>query len=226
MSTQSVSNTTASSSAAGTGSSAAKTMNESDFLNLLVTELKNQNPLDPMNGSEYAAQLAQFSSVEQLSNINNKMDSYLSTNETLNSSINNALATTFIGKAVYATTNKFQYDGSNAVQVGCTLSGPSDGASIKIYNSSGSLVRTLTTNGNSGYNTVSWDGKTDDGTSVASGAYSFSVSASNSSGASPNSTSYIYGNVDAVRYNANGTSFVIDGQEVSLSNILEIAQEK
>ncbi len=49
-------------------------MGKDEFVKLLVTEMKNQDPLNPMDGKELAAQLAQFSSVEQLMNINTKLD--------------------------------------------------------------------------------------------------------------------------------------------------------
>ena len=56
--------------AAGTASSGANTMGKTDFLNLLVTQLKNQDPTQPQDDSAFASQLAQFSSLEQLQNAN------------------------------------------------------------------------------------------------------------------------------------------------------------
>jgi flagellar basal-body rod modification protein FlgD len=200
-------------------------MSESDFLNLLVTELKNQNPLDPLSGSEYAAQLAQFSSVEQLENLNTKMDSYLSATETINTSINNALAATFVGETVCAQTSTFTHTSSDSSSLGFQVDSAAESATVKIYNSSGTLVKTITTSGDAGYNDVTWDGTTDSGSTASSGTYTFTVSATDASGSALTATPYINGIVDSVRYTSSGTMFVIDGQEVSLSKILEISKE-
>ena len=225
--TSSVSSSTSAASTASTASTAnsASTMNESDFLNLLVTELKNQDPLNPLSGSEYAAQLAQFSTVEQLSDMNSKMDSYLSDTESISTSINNALAANFVGETVCAKSNAFDYSGSGSVNIGFSADSDAENVTIKVYDSSGSLVKTIAGTGTAGENSVTWDGTKDDGSTASEGAYTFNVSAADASGSAIGTTGLIYGTVDAVRYTSNGTVFVVDGQEVSLANVLEISKE-
>ena len=200
------------------------TLGKDDFLSLLITQMQNQDPLDPMKGTEFASQLAQFSSLEQLTNINSNLQSSLNANAVLSSSINNALAATFIGKEVRASADSFKYNNTGSVKVGYSL--PSDAAavSVKIYDGSGNLVKTLTGATGTGDSTVTWDGTNDSGQTMAAGTYTFKVEATDSTGGSIATTSYIYGKVAGVRFNSDGTVFVIDGAEISLANILEIMQ--
>ena len=79
-------------------SAAGKTMGKDEFLKLFTNQLKNQDPMKPMDSSAFTAQLAQFSSLEQLFNINNGLEQLLS----FQSSLNNSMVAGFIGKTVVA----------------------------------------------------------------------------------------------------------------------------
>lgn len=226
MSTAVSSTSSSTTSATSTSSTAALSMSESDFLNLLITQLRYQNPLDPTNATDFASQLAQYASVEQLSNINTNLTSSLNAQTYLASSLNNALATTFIGKTVRAETSSFKYAGSGTVKVGYDLASTAADVTVNVYNSSGTLVKTIAGTGNTTDNVVKWDGTLSDGTTTApSGTYTFKVTATDSSGDAVTATPYIYGTVTSVKYKSSGTVFVIDGVEVSLSDVLEILQE-
>jgi flagellar basal-body rod modification protein FlgD len=200
-------------------------MGKDDFLKLLVQELKYQDPLDPMKGTDYVAQLAQFSGVEQLSNISSQLTQSSMENEMLTTAINNAMSANYIGKEVRASGNAFQYDGSGSTNLGFTLAGAAETTTVKIYDSAGSLVRTLSASGNSGDNTIAWDGKDDAGTTSVSGKYTFEIDAQDGSGNAITAQQFISGTITGVRFKSTGTVFVIDGMEVALSNILEIGKE-
>lgn len=216
----------ATSTAAATAATASSktTMGKDDFLQLLITQMQNQDPLDPMKGTDYAAQLAQFSSLEQLTNISSSLDQNLSANAMMTNSITNALATTFIGKDVQASANSFQYTGGATVNMGYSLPAQGLSATVQIYDSSGNLIRTLNGSTANGMNTISWDGKNDKGASVGSGNYTFKVQATDLNGAALSATTYLMGKVTGVRFKADGAVFIIDGMEVPLSNIVEITQ--
>ena len=85
---------------------AGKTMEKDEFLKLLVTQLSHQDPLKPMESHEFASQLAQFSSLEQLQNMNGTMEESIMSDYMMTQSINNTLATTLIGKTAVANGNK------------------------------------------------------------------------------------------------------------------------
>jgi flagellar basal-body rod modification protein FlgD len=181
--------------------------------------------MDPLKGTEFAAQLAQFSSVEQLSNMNSKLDETMNINTMTSKSINNALAATFIGKGVRAATDTFSYSGSGNVNLGYMLSANADQVSVKIYDASGNLVRTInnlpTTTGDSDFE---WDGKDDLGNDTPKGNYTFKVDAVDTKKNSISSSPFVLGKVSAVKFKSDGTVFVIDGIEVFISNILEIRE--
>jgi flagellar basal-body rod modification protein FlgD len=199
-------------------------MTENDFLNLLVKQLQYQNPLDPTNATDFASQLAQYASVEQLENIDTLLTSSLTEQESLVGSLNNALATNFIGKSVCAEASSFEYTGSGSLKIGYDLESTASSVSVNVCDSSGTVIKTISGKTATTGNTVTWDGTETDGTTAPSGSYTFTVNAVDSSDSSITATSYIYGNVTAVRYKSTGTVFVIDGVEVSLSDVTSISE--
>lgn len=205
--------------------SSSSVMGKDDFLKLLVMQLQNQDPLNPMDGTEFASQLAQFSSVEQLSNINTNLTDSLNANALLSQSINNALSSTFIGREVKATASSFNYTGETGLKLGYTLPAAASTVNVKIFNSAGTLVRTIKSTGlEKGDSTVTWDGKDERGASLETGKYTFKVEARDEAGTTLSAAGFIYGKITSVRFGADGTMFVIDGAEVPISEVLEIME--
>src|SRR5215218_7368484 len=94
---------TATTSAAATAAPApGGKMGKDEFLKMLVAQLKNQDPMSPMKGDEMAAQLAQFSSLEQLTNISKAIEAQSESQQGLIASINDTTALSFLGKTVLA----------------------------------------------------------------------------------------------------------------------------
>jgi flagellar basal-body rod modification protein FlgD len=200
-------------------------LDKDDFLKLLIMQLRHQDPLSPLEGTEFAAQLAHFSSVEQLSNINTNLLHSIDANFILSQSINNALSATFIGQEVRAATNMFQYSDGENVSLGYTLKSPAGGVTVNIYDEAGNHVRTIQADAsalNQGDNTLIWDGRNDGGKKVGDGRYTFTVEAKSVEGAGIASAPFIFGTVTGVRFKENGTFFTVNGLEVALSDIEEI----
>ncbi len=157
-------------------------MGKDDFLRLLVTQLNHQDPLNPMDGQEFAAQLAQFSSLEQLSQINSNLDLSLQSDLMLSQSIANNLAVGLIGREVLALDNRLTGEES---QVYLQLGQAAAGVTIEIRNAAGNLVRTLTGGElEAGIRSLSWDGRDEQGNSLPAGDYTFSVAAVDGDGIS------------------------------------------
>ncbi len=197
-------------------------LGKNDFLNLLVTQLRNQDPLNPMSGTEFASQLAQFSSVEQLSNINTNLEQSLQSSQLLSQAIGNSLAASLVGKEIKATGSALQYSGSGSAQMGYTLTTGANTASVSVYDQSGACVRTMSGGTDAGDNTLTWDGKNDAGQQLGAGKYTFKVNALDARGSQITASPFVYGTISAVRYKSDGTYFVIDGVEVPLSDVLEV----
>jgi len=227
--TSSIPTTTTSST--GTSSSTSSSsltginMGKEDFLKLLTTQLRYQNPLSPDDPKEFVAQLAQFSSLEQLLNVNTKLDNFSTTVQSLQNSQNMAQGVSLLGKTVRAQGNSFTVT-SGTASAGTVILG-SDAKSVKvsISNSSGQLVRTLDLGSqSSGENQISWDGKDSSGNQVADGTYSFQVSALDSKGATVTSANLVAGTVDEVLQNSGKVYLKVNGRLVALDSIISVDQ--
>lgn len=205
-----------------TGTSSTSTMGKDDFIKLLLTQLKNQDPLKPMDSTDFSAQLAQFSSVEQLMNISSTLTSSLESNKVLTDTIYNTLATNLIGKEVTASTSTIQYDGKTPVQFGFQFPDTAASLKVSIVDSSGKLVKSINKSFTTGDNTVSWDGTDNDGNTVKSGSYTIKIDAVDSSSTSLTVSPYVLGKITAIRYRSGETYVIINGTEINIKNLQEI----
>jgi flagellar basal-body rod modification protein FlgD len=204
----------------GTGKSV---LGKDDFMHLMLTQLKHQDPMNPMESDQYAAQLAQFSSLEQLENLNKSMTTSIEANYQLASSVNNTMASNFIGKDVKLNTTTIGYVGQDEVQLGFELAGQSSKTTIKILDESGKEIKTienLSTKG--GYHKVSWDFTDNAGKKVKEGNYTFKVDSPGYKDETIHNSSYIVGNIKAIKFTPDGTKVLIEGQEYNLSDVVEI----
>jgi flagellar basal-body rod modification protein FlgD len=198
-------------------------LGKDDFLNLLVTQLRYQDPLEPMQDSDFVAQLAQFSSLEQLSNINTTLGYSSELDYILSQTIANTMATTIIGKEVVAEGNAIYHQYETDSKISFDLESDAHTVEVKIYNETGSLVRTILEQDlEQGMNHVTWDGKDDSGSNVAGGDYTFEITAKDSSDEIVGVQSRLVGIVESVRY-VDGKGFlIINGQKIEMSDIIEI----
>ncbi|MBD9500018.1 flagellar hook assembly protein FlgD [Pseudomonas sp. PDM17] len=187
-----------SSSTAETGTSA---LGKDSFLQLLVTQLNNQNPLDPQDNTEFVSQLAQFSSLESMQNLDTTLGTFYSSFQS-----SQALqASSLVGRSVIVNSSKVQVDDPSA-GVNGTLVMPSggDGVTLKIYDDSGDLIRTVDMGSQKAGNIdFKWDGKDDSGELVAAGTYTVKASAS-LDGTSTALTTYLPATVNSVTLGQNG----------------------
>jgi len=206
-----------------TANAVSNTLGKDDFLKLLITQLRYQDPLNPLDGTEFASQLAQFSSLEQLTNMNESLSESTTTTQLMAQSIGNSLASTMIGKDVKASGNALQWTGDGEVGFGYTLNSAATSSTVKIYDANGLLVRTMTAADTAkGDTTLTWDGKDSDGNTVAAGAYTVSVSAVDASGKPVTGSPFLFGKITGVRFTSTGTVFLVDGKEIPVANIIEI----
>ncbi len=198
-------------------------MDKDAFLELMIAQLKNQDPLDPMDGTEYASQLAQFTSLEQLTNLNESMNKSIEADYFLSQSINNTLTATLIGNDVKLASPTLHNVGQDNVEFGYTLPVDASKVTVKIYNEHGALIKTIEKeNTPSGDHKLSWDFFDDNGNKVPQGKYSFKIEATNAKGEKMNVSSYGVGTIDGVKFGENGTTLIVDGVEYSLADIIEI----
>lgn len=217
--------TTSSSSSSNSKSGTSSLASMDEFLKMFTTQLKYQNPMDPMSNQDFTAQLAQFSSLEQLTKINTNLTDSLTTNALLNKSINNNMATTLIGKQIRVEGNSVLLKNGTASDLLFTISEDAYKATMTIKDSNGKEIRTITKDfyakGNQSY---SWDGRDNAGNMVEDGEYTYSIQATNAAGEEIKITGFASGIVTGVRYDGNVTRLVCGDQEYDISKVIEVME--
>jgi flagellar basal-body rod modification protein FlgD len=198
-------------------------LGKDDFLKLMIAQLKNQDPTEPLDSSAYASQLAQFSSLEQLTNINTSLNSSLDANYLLTQSINNTMAASWIGKDAKLEGNVLTNNGQENISLGYNLPAEASNVTIKIYNKSGALVKTIENcEKSTGNHKLFWDFYDNNGVKLPNGDYTFQVEAKTMDGKSMTVESYRIGTIESIKYTSNGTIIMIGNVGYSLSDITEI----
>lgn len=211
-----------SSSASGTLTSGV-TMGKEDFLKLLTTQLRYQNPLSPEDPKDFVAQLSQFSSLEQLINLNNKLEDSAKSSTALQNSMQLGQGVSLLGKEVKAQGNSFVVKSGEAGDMSFILGANAASTKVNIYTSGGTLVRTIDLGAKSaGEVDIDWDGKDNSGKQVADGTYYFQVAAADAKGKSLETASYITGKVEEVLQDANKVYLKVNGRLITLDSILSI----
>ncbi|MGF9656739.1 flagellar hook assembly protein FlgD [Pantoea agglomerans] len=163
-----------SSNTSGTGNNAQDLQNQ--FLTMLVTQLKNQDPTNPMDNSQLTTQLAQINTLSGIEKLNTTLGSIsgqISTSQSLQSS-------TLIGHGVMVNGGQILVGNGTTTPFGVELASASTGTSATIKDASGTLIDTVDLGAlSAGVHTFSWDGKLTDGSVAPDGKYSVAIAASN-----------------------------------------------
>ncbi|WP_437884215.1 flagellar hook assembly protein FlgD [Pseudomonas sp. LRF_L74] len=212
--------TTSSSSSSSTGTSS---LGKDEFLQLLVTQLTNQNPLDPQDNTEFVSQLAQFSSLESLSNLNTTAESLLSSYQS-----SQALqASSLVGTTVSVATDETLVDTSAGITGSLVMPSSGSDVTVSVYDEAGSLVTTLELGSQaSGTVAFDWDGTDSSGATVDSGTYSFVASAS-IDGTSTALTTYLPVTVNSVTLGTDASDMTLNlatGDSVLLADVQTISK--
>jgi flagellar basal-body rod modification protein FlgD len=207
------------------GSSLSSTANSTlagnfqTFLSLLTTQLKNQNPLDPLDTNQFTQQLVQFAGVEQQLRTNDQLNTLVSLQQTAQAT----QALGFVGKtAVVDGSTAALANGSATWNLGVPTN---SNVTISIANSTGQTVFTGNYSVNAGDNKVfSWDGKGTDGTQWPDGAYKLTATATDTAGNAVAISTQIHGVVNSVDLTQSPPLLSINGQTYTVSQIKSIAQ--
>ncbi len=193
-------------------------LGKDSFLKLLVAQLTNQDPLNPMNDTEFLAQLSQYSSLEQLMNMNDT----LNTNNELTMSVHNAMMMNLIGKEVKIQDNVLNWsEGSNSKISYYQNHGVE--AAVRILDESGEVVRNMIIEPQgAGESWIEWDGKDNLGNAVPPGRYAFEVVSATSEGAEAQLPTFLTGKVTGIQYAGGNPILYMGNQSVNPTDIIAV----
>ncbi len=196
----------------------SSTISSQDFLGLLVSELRNQDPMNATSVTDFINQMTAYTNFSQQQSINSNLNALagaFSSLVTLNS-------VNYIGHVVEAKTDTAELINGNAT-FGYSLSGAATDVSITIKNAAGKTVWTGTGSGQAGSNTFAWDGKDQDGKQLLDGGqYTIGVTATDAVGNSVFNYATITGTVTGLDTSTGAPSLTVNGVPVSVSNIIGV----
>jgi flagellar basal-body rod modification protein FlgD len=194
-------------------------LGKDDFMKLLVAQLQAQDPTSPMDAQDFSAQMAQFSTVEQMFNVNTNLETLQETQTALS----NSAVVNLIGKTVDSPGNGITLLGGMPQTLVYSLPDSADSVLVDIFDSSGSLVNSLPQGGQpKGINSGTWNGQNTKGKKAPDGEYTYQVRAFDVSGKEMNVDSFSAGIVSEVIFE-NGISYaIVNGKKIPASEITRV----
>ncbi|MBT0663965.1 flagellar hook assembly protein FlgD [Geobacter pelophilus] len=194
-------------------------MNKDDFLKLFITQMKNQDPLSPMDSTAFLGQLAQLTQVEQAYNTNSNLQNLIAAQN----GSNNLNAVSFLGTTILAQGNQVNLAAGQQPTIAYNLASGAQKVLVEIRDSAGAVVKSVASGStSSGDNSFVWDGKNDKGEALVAGVYSVSVSAIDAKGQQFSGTPLIQGRVDGVSLDSTTPLLTVGGVSVPLSSVLNV----
>lgn len=202
---------------ASTSASSQLTQNFDTFLTLLTTQLRNQDPLEPLDTEKFTEQLVQFSSVEQSIQTNQHLEALIA----LQTSSANETALAMVGRVASVNSDIATLTNESAEW---TYALPADAAaaSVKVLDMRGAVVATLNGPTGAGKHAIKWDGETDNGVRAEQGAYRLVVEALDAEGAPITAAISSRGLVNAVAFDGGAPEIEIAGQRFSLDLVSRV----
>ncbi len=208
------------------GSSSASQKNgqslgKDDFMKLLVVQLENQDPMEPMKGTDFTAQLAQFSTVEQLYNANDKLTGI----QAANSNTYASQSVNMIGKQVSAIGNEINLSQAGSSTITFHLPIGVDEGTITIHDENGKPITTIKLGAlSAGKHDVTWNGTSSDGTRMPEGTYTYEIKGQGKDGTEVAGVPFTRGVVSGIVYEGGQVFAKVGSSNIPLSRITEIYQ--
>ncbi|WP_127753916.1 flagellar hook assembly protein FlgD [Devosia sp. 1566] len=206
-------------SAAGAISNSRNTIadNFDTFLNILTTQLKNQNPLEPLDTNQFTQQLVQFTGVEQQLKTNDFLEAMMMASQ----SAGKTDAVNYIGKEVTVAGTSSELKGGKALW-GYVASGAVQNAKVNIKNAAGSIVYSENGSLPAGNGQFAWDGKGSNGLAQPAGLYSIEITGTDLSGNTVGITTAAVGIVNAVDFSGTEPLLTIGTSKYPLSQVRDV----
>jgi len=191
-----------------------------DFMTLLTTQLQHQDPLDPMDATEFTSQLVKFASVEQQIQQNANLETLIQAQE--NSEL--ASIASYVGRMAEVETNQVQiYNGE--AEFNYVLHENAAGSQITIQDDNGNTVFSGKGNTSAGKHGVVWDGSDLNGNQLPDGLYRLTVTALDEDGAPVDVTTTAVGKITGVSYAGDEPALMMTNQAISLDSVISLKEE-
>jgi len=189
------------------------------FLNLLITQIQYQDPLNPMENQEFTSQLAQLSLVEEMRTNNEHMVAL----QLYESSINNAQSVSMIGKEIKALGDTVCLSGAGGEDIHFRLDEPAERVEITIFDEDQNTLTAISnTRMEEGDQSVFWNGQNSNGSPMPEGNYTFEVRATDKSGEDVTVQTFVAGRVEGVSFGSGGPELLVNGEKISIGDIYEV----
>lgn len=201
--------------------SSSNSLNANSFMTLFLAQLQNQDPTNPMQSYELAAQLAQFTTVQEL----NQAATLLGNLQQYTAAINNGEIASLVGQQVTAQSSTINVSSGSPSALNYTLTAPAT-VTMTITDSNGATVNTLNLGSQSaGSYSVPWTGTNSSGKTVADGAYTCTVTATASGGTATTVPTGVSGQVYSCNLNNNPPTYTLsgpNGMQVPVANVFAV----
>jgi flagellar basal-body rod modification protein FlgD len=198
----------------------ASSLGINDFLELMSTQLQNQDPTKPLDSSEFVSQLAQFGSVSGIQQMNTTL-------QTLSDSMRASQTLTgvsMVGHEVLATSDTANLTAGSSITGAVTVPGGASSVTLQVEDSSGAVVRQVAISPTAGQQGFTWDGLSDSGAQLASGKYTLKVTAS-VGGAGQSLATSVIGTVSSVSIDTSTNAVTLNTPElgpVAMSSVQQV----
>ena len=207
---------------AAKSSNDGKELGKQDFLNLLMTQMSHQNPLDPMDSEGMMQQLAALGTVEQLQNLNSLTAKMME----VQLQIARATAGSLLGKDVEVGAREIPLNNGDTIPVTYKLDGSADRVMLLVRDSTGEMIREINLESRAeGPHEFAWDGRDNDGDLMPNGSYSYNVFARTDGGEEIGVTLTKSGQVSMVRFEGSNPLLKINGEWVEAKEIVGMANK-
>ena len=206
--------------ATGESADTKNDMDKDAFLKLLVAEIQNQNPLEPMDNQKFVDQMTQFTTMEQMTNMSESFQDFITSMK----STTKLQASAVVGKYAVIEGNEIKFSDNSAEGIVFNVE-ESGEVLIRIKNSEGQMIREENLGFKEpGIHGYQWDGRDSSGTMQAEGTYNYDLVAIDSTGEEKTFGGVDGGTVEAVQFVDNNIYVIVNGQKYNFEDIIEISE--
>lgn len=202
----------------------SSTLGKEEFLKLLVAQLRNQDPMSPTKPEAMAAQLAQFSSLEQLINVNERLMEQTQADAVMAAALNNSAALSVLGKTVLAAGDSVEITGAGDETITVGVGSIGGSATLTLYDSDGQEVGSRIIGSVGGGRQEISVGEI--ASNLAPGRYRYELTVTDASGESVEVETLTVASIDGVRYGLGGPFLVSGDLEIPLATVVEIIAQQ